>query len=386
MITKYETNGKIFYQVFVKGRDQNGKQVGRRRKGIASKRKADEIEYRLKKQIESATDRNSSWTWDRWHEECLQKMRLELKRSTLMGYDGDLKKWLPCDWGERELTRFERKDIFELIYEDIGDKASANVKKNVLKKVRRIFAMAVDNGVIDKNPASGITVKVPAPQRKVLNSNEASLLLEEAKSCNHRFYSIWAFALFTGMRSGEMYALQWKDIDLETGLISVTKQWTSKDGLHVTKSNRNRIVPISPDLKTLLLEFKSKNSFKEKMDVSRDFNRGVGKTIIMKDLVLPRVNEWRMGAQAEVLRDFCRGIGITAVKFHDLRATFITNMLSEGVSLPKVMSIVGHSKMATTNEYLRLAGVEVKKDTTERLSYSIPKERLGDQVIQLFSS
>ncbi|MGZ3662635.1 MAG: tyrosine-type recombinase/integrase, partial [Bdellovibrionota bacterium] len=68
---------------------------------------------------------------------------------------------------------------------------------------------------------------------------------------------------------------------------------------------------------------------------------------------------------------FCSALGITAVKFHDLRATFITNLLARGESLARVMAIVGHRELKTTNGYLRKAGVEVL-GATERLGYKRP--------------
>jgi integrase len=73
-----------------------------------------------------------------------------------------------------------------------------------------------------------------------------------------------------------------------------------------------------------------------------------------------------------VTREFCEGIGITPVKFHDLRATFITNLLAQGESLARVMSIVGHSELKTTNSYLRKAGVDVQGGT-EKLGYRVPQ-------------
>jgi len=75
--------------------------------------------------------------------------------------------------------------------------------------------------------------------------------------------------------------------------------------------------------------------------------------------------------QADVLRDFCRVIGITPIRFHDLRATFITNLLAQGVQLAKVMMIVGHRKLGTTDKYLRKAGVPVQ-GATEALGYKTP--------------
>jgi integrase len=83
--------------------------------------------------------------------------------------------------------------------------------------------------------------------------------------------------------------------------------------------------------------------------------------------------------QAKVTRDFCKAIGVTQVKFHDLRATFITNLLSRDVPLAQVMSVVGHSDLDTTNVYMRKAGVEVK-GSTESLGYKLP-QALSAQIL-----
>ncbi len=211
--------------------------------------------------------------------------------------------------------------------------------------------MAVEEGVISVNPAKGLLIKLPPPAQKVLTAQEAQTLLRAAKETNHSFYPIWAFALMTGMRSGEMYAFMWSDVDLEAGNISVSRQWTSKTGIGPTKTRDSRIVPISPELKVFLSE--------RKLEVTGDF-------------VLPHLRHWTKGLQARVLRDFCLSIGITPIKFHDLRATFITNMLAQGVPLATVMAIVGHRRMSTTDIYLRLAGVNVK-GATAKLGYSLPK-------------
>lgn len=112
-------------------------------------------------------------------------------------------------------------------------------------------------------------------------------------------------ALMSGMRSGELYALKWTDLDFEARTILVSKQWTSKSGFTSTKTRRSRIIPISDDLLHFLREWKLKS--------------GGG------EFVLPHCKEWENGEQAQVLREFCEAIGITSVKFHDLRATFITN-------------------------------------------------------------
>ena len=90
------------------------------------------------------------------------------------------------------------------------------------------------------------------------------------------------------------------------------------------------------------------------------------------EFVLPRLRDWDHGEQARITREFCEFAGVTSVKFHDLRATFITNLLARGEPLAKVMLIVGHSELKTTNGYLRKSGVDVQ-GATERLGYKVPQ-------------
>ncbi len=170
-------------------------------------------------------------------------------------------------------------------------------------------------------------------------------------------------ALGTGMRSGELFALLWTDIDFDGRTISVTKQWTNKNGTCPTKTLRSRVVPISDDLLKFLKELKLKRGAKY-------------------DCVLPHLPEWENGQQAQVTKDFCTALGITPIKFHDLRATFITSLLSRGVPLAQVMAIVGHNQIKTTNGYLRRAGVDVL-GATNKLGYKLPSDVAGAQVLSI---
>jgi integrase len=166
------------------------------------------------------------------------------------------------------------------------------------------------------------------------------------------------------MRSGELYSLRWTDIDLVTGKINISKAWTRYNGEGPTKTAKNRIYPISSECRKFLEELKLKS------EPSSEY-------------VLPRLWEWDQGEQAKILKNFCEEIGITPVKFHDLRATFITQMLNNGVPLSKVMAIVGHSSLKTTQGYLRLSGKDVE-GATEDLKIEVPKvEAALDNVVSL---
>ncbi|WP_413578612.1 tyrosine-type recombinase/integrase [Bdellovibrio sp. HCB290] len=362
MIKVYKKDGQKYFEVYVMERGREGKQLAKRKRGITTEKEAREIEYQFKAELRSYKNSNSV-TWEIWHERLIERYSMVFRASTVANYDGYLKKYIPKSWLKKDLRDIKKSDVFAML-DSSKERLGSTSQKNILKMIRKVFNDAIAEGLAEVNPAMGITVKSRQIIKKVLTSKEVDILLKEAKESRHEFYPVWAFAVFTGMRSGEMYALKWSDVDFDTKLISVSRQWTSKDGTHELKTGDWRVVPISQDLGELLHGIR------------------VAGPSGPHDFVLPRINMWMRGNQAAVLRDFCGMIGITSVKFHDLRATFITNMLAQGVSLVKVMAIVGHKKMETTDEYLRLAGVEIK-GATEALGYSLPEEVSTENVISV---
>ena len=365
---------KKLYEVYVSIKSKGERLQTRRRKDfqgnfISSLPTAKKVEFELKRKLIAQKEGQPIWKWKDWLEECLRRMQFSLKYSTVNNYRKILGKWIPGFWSEEELQNFTKVDVHNLIFENMCS-ATPHQKSKIHKMLMRIFQLAVEEGVITKNPTRGIKIKVPSSEQKVLTSDEANKLLREGKLCNHRFYPHWAVALFTGMRNGEIYALRVSNVDMDTGIIHVKRQFNSKDGLHETKTNLNRVVPIADELKPLLKWFIAKGGYKETIWKWKDESKKEKVFFIWDNLLLPRVREWRQGDQSRFLRDFCKGIGVPEVKFHDLRATFITNMLSKGVALNVVMSIVGHRRIATTDVYNRLAGVGVR-GSTNKLSYGL---------------
>jgi integrase len=351
-ITPYLQDGKKLYEVYVNGFDSRNRRVQRRKNGIETLRKAEVVEFELKRELAKLREEAVAYRWSEWYEEVLKRMKVTQRPSTIVNYDKQLKKWVSPRWADQELRKITKAHVHKLIFEELDQNLSPNTKRTILKMVRRVFQMALEEGLVDRNPCTGIQVKVPDTEAKVLTNAEAEIFLREARAANHRFLPAWFLALATGMRSGELMALGWTDLDFEARIISVSKQWSSRFGFAPTKTLRSRVVPISEDLALFLKELK--------------LQRG------SDPFVLPRLSEWEHGEQAKVTREFCVACGITPVKFHDLRATFITNLLSRGASLAQVMATVGHNQLKTTNGYLRKAGVEVK-GVTDLLGYKLPE-------------
>ncbi len=355
-IRSYIENDKKLYEVYVNGFDNRGIRVQRKRRNIDTLRKAETIEFELMRELAQMKDCKVSFRWHEWLDKCLLRMKMSFQKSTVINYRTTLDKWITPVWKDKYLSDIDREMVYRVIFEHVDLNLKPHTRKCILKYVKRIFQMAIEEGVLDKNPCIGIKIRLPEVDQMVLTNSEAEVFLNEAKAVNHRFYDIWVTALMTGMRSGELYALRWTDIDFDAQMISITRQWTSKDGFGPTKTRLSRVVPLSEELSIFLKELKIRGGSEE--------------------FVLPHLTEWTRGDQAKVTKDFCNAIGITPIKFHDLRATFITNLLARGESLARVMSIVGHSELKTTNGYLRRAGVDVKGGT-DKLGYKVPQRSAG---------
>ena len=357
-IRTYIKDGKKLYEAYINGFNSRGTRVQRKRTGIETQRKAELVEFELKRELAKLKEQKVHPRWEEWLEQCLNQMKLQYQPSTYYTYQKVINKWIGKNWDGKELKEITKMDVQVLIYEKITDQVGTmHTRKSVLKMIKRVFQMAMDFGYLDRNPAQGMMVKVPETEKKVLTNSEVGIFINAAKENNHRFYPVWLLALFSGCRSGELYALKWTDVDFDSQIISVGKSWSSKNGFTSTKNQKTRTVPISEELLQYLKELKLERGGEE--------------------FVLPRLTEWERGCAAKVKKAFCKSIGVTDIRFHDLRATFITNLLSRGESLARVMAIVGHSDMETTNVYLRKAGIELK-DGTEKLGYKVPKANFSN--------
>ncbi len=166
------------------------------------------------------------------------------------------------------------------------------------------------------------------------------------------------------MRSGELIALEWGDIDEQKGIIRVGKSYNKR--LNATKCPKNgtwRNVDINSQLAQLIMELK--NERRNEIHV------------------LPQFPDWKHGIAGKILRMFLERIGINKeVVFHTLRACFATHLLSTGVEPLKVMRMGGWSDLKTFQIYLRMSGVDVR-GVAEGLDV-LPVSDLGDNVVSLF--
>ena len=312
-----------------------------KREPIRSQAEAQRIYNELIAQVQDSLRRKICPTWKAVCEE-MMKYKLESTEwtaKTTENYRIHLEAYTYSKWGDRFIDTFNPHEIRDLIMIEMKERTDIH-KRNVLKFIRSVLTFAEEHGYIKGNPVPNIKFKPREKLTTVLTAPEMGKLLNRAKELDHPWYGVWACACYLGMRSGELYALEWNKVDFERNQIRVDQAWNNKDLFKSTKSGQDRWVKIAPGLLPVLQELKLKSNG----DVH----------------VLPRFPEWEKGEQARVLRDFLRGINLPRVRFHDLRASWATLLLNQGVEPIKVMKLGGWQDMKTMERYIRLSAIDLE--------------------------
>lgn len=272
-------------------------------------------------------------------------------------------------WNKLPASEINQADVKEL-YEKIWENHSRSMQEKVRTSINSIFKWGVQSRKIrgvHQSPTIGVSMigKKEDKMPEILTIVDIRKLLEMAQELQHSWYFHWAIALYTGMRNGELHALEWKAVNFHDSEIYVHKAYNTKTRkTGTTKGSYWRTVPISEELNLLLKEIR--------LVTGKETH------------VLPRFKDWDKGSQAKILRTFCQGIGIPSIKFHTLRACFATQLIRDGVAPGVVMSICGWKDLETMQIYIRRAGIEVK-GATENLKLIDRRAAMG-RVMQLFKS
>lgn len=123
-----------------------------------------------------------------------------------------LHRWT-SNWLDRPAAELTRGDGREVLDEVKESGRSKSFQKRVKNTINMIFNWAIEEKIVrgvHNSPVYGIKIDVKSEKRpEILKANEIRKLLFESKRQNHKWYYVWAMALLTGMRNGELYALRW---------------------------------------------------------------------------------------------------------------------------------------------------------------------------------
>lgn len=261
----------------------------------------------------------------------------QLKRSTLRDYRSAVERHL--------IPAFGTTDVSELTTANIEDWLSSYVAQEHRPRQAQKL-LAITHGVLERsarawnvpadNPASDVEKPRVAYDRTAFefySPEEIWALVRAADSDVDG--ALFATAAFAGLRRGECLALRWRDVDFPREAIRVQR---SAYGSTITspKSGHGRVVPLAPELSTLLARLARRDLFNSPNDLL--FCSATG-NVLDGSALRRRFKRAIIRAELQDLR------------FHDLRHTFGSLAIQEA-SIVQVQNWLGHADVKTTARYL----------------------------------
>lgn len=242
-----------------------------------------------------------------------------------------------CKLTQNDLQQFYarlKKGGRRRLVEYYGEGLSDRMVRSCHTTCRTALEKAVTEGLITTNPAIGCRLPPKkAKEMQVLTQDEIRRFLIQAQ--DEGYYELFLLELTTGMRRGEILGLQWKDVNLDTGELHIRRQVVKKGAQTLiskpkTKSSIRTIL-LPPGMVEILAELK-KNATCDWVFPS-PVKEGE-----------PRNPDSLYGRFQKILkRAQCK-----KVRFHDLRHTFATMALENGMDIKTLSAMIGHISAETT--------------------------------------
>lgn len=272
---------------------------------------------------------------------------------------------------EREITKIYTADIQDIII-DCSEKYSKSVLREIKSTAQQILNFAIDNRVIDYNPAC--SVKIPNIQKQNEHEQQRRALTEQEQrwiiETPHRARTSAMIMMYAGLRRGELVPLLWSDIDLSEGIIRVNKSmersgsnWTVKQGAKSKAGIRNVYIPqilvnylknvergnnmlVCPDTSGNIMSLSSWNKLWESYLAELNFRNGDFSHIAVVSDINNSLKSYNKPNSRFIPKKI--PIVIPRITPHWLRHTFITSMYLAGVDVMTAKEQAGHSDIKTT--------------------------------------
>ena len=260
-------------------------------------------------------------------------------------------------------------DVQRYINKLASERSLANVSefKVVLKQ---IFDFACRNSILNQNPCTYVKIppcKVQPKEKAYMEKESLFKFLDEVKEAyDDRFYTIFLMLAYTGMRCGELTALQWSDIDFDKKTISITKNlYQQKDKSYeitAPKTKKSiRTIIISDELIHKLAEHQHNqrvfrilhaDTYKEKQFIFSDEN---GNPIFNYDIYNKCIS-------------VAKKLKFKNIHPHSFRHTHTSLLAEAGVPLEVIQDRLGHSDDSVTKEIYLHITKKLQNDAAEKFA------------------
>jgi integrase len=195
--------------------------------------------------------------------------------------------------------------------------------------LHKALKQAVRWSLVPRNVAEAVNPPKPVKKEiQPLSAEQAKNLLKTAKETQPKLYALYVLAVSTGMRSGELLGLQWRDVDLRAGMLRV-RRTVFNGKVNVPKtSHGSRGIRLS---KTAVEALKQ-----HAQDGEWIFPTSVGTSMSVHNL---HNRSWK---------PLLKCAGLPNIRFHDLRHTCATLLLTKAVHPKVVQELLGHASIQIT--------------------------------------
>lgn len=275
------------------------------------------------------------------------------------------------------LCDVEPKHIRQLHESILADGCTANTVIHYHAVVRKALQYAVKNELISENAAD----KVDRPRKdKFLagfySKEELSHLFEATK--DDSMAVVIQLAAYYGLRRSEVLGIRWSAIDFDRGTISINHKVTEsmEDGKHrlftedklKTKSSF-RTLPLLPVVRELLLRQKEKQAEYQAL-----FKNSYCKDYLDYVCVDEMGKLFRPNYVTDHFKYLLQKHGLRHIRFHDLRHSCASLLLSQGIPMKQIQDWLGHSTFATTADIYSHLDFNSKQESAAAITSAFAHE------------
>ena len=346
-------------------------------KNVLGKTQA-EVKEKLKKAIEENVGidygRAKAYTVGTWLEVWMENYaKIKLRPSTFKTSQGFLKNHIKPQIGGIPLADLTSLDL-QRFYKHLLDggrvdriEAKKKPKGLAPKTVRNIHQMigsaynlAIEQKLVTRNPTQGCALpKVEHKEMRTLTADQLSTFFQEARDSG--VYELYYLDLATGLRRGELLGLKWTDLDVESKMLSVTKQVNRINGELAVSPPKTR-----NSIRTLALPQQAVDLLiaEHKKHPRNPYLFPSPKTGTMYD----------PDAFRRTHDKILKAIGAEHIRFHDLRHTFATLSLKSGVDVKTLSGALGHYSAGFTLNTYTHATAQMKQDAADTIGGVISQQ------------